>query len=78
MNGISKLSLILVAIVVIMLWLSSKEEINLPNPGWKMIRVKRSWVPEWLFSIMASPIDFITPKWLPFRYILTEKCDDND
>jgi len=38
---------------------------------YSLVRVKRDWVPEWLFAIMAVPIDFITPKWLPFRYIIT-------
>lgn len=37
-----------------------------------MVRIKRRWVPEWLFAVLAWPVDLISPKWLPFRWILTK------
>lgn len=41
--------------------------------SYQLVRIKRKWVPEWLFAALASPIDLIAPKWLPFRWILTAK-----
>ncbi len=38
---------------------------------YKLIAIKRKYIPEWLFFVMSVPIDFISPKWLPFRYLFT-------
>lgn len=49
----------------------------------RLVRIKRPWVPNWLFAILARPIDFIRLRWLPFRHLLTEEvarcrwCDNN-
>ena len=40
-----------------------------------MVRIKRRWVPEWLYAMMSHPIDMVSPSWLPFRYILTRSVE---
>lgn len=39
---------------------------------YELVAIKRKWVPEWLFAVMSWPIDMVSPKWLPFRYLLTK------
>lgn len=36
-----------------------------------MVARKRKWCPEWLFAVMSWPLDMVSPKWLPFRWMLT-------
>ena len=37
---------------------------------YKLIAVKRKWVPEWLYAIASWPIDFVVHQ--PFRWLLTK------
>ena len=39
---------------------------------YQMVARKRKWCPEWLFAIMSWPVDMVSPKWLPFRWMLTK------
>lgn len=45
------------------------------SENYQLVAIKRKWVPEWLFAVMSWPIDMVSPKWLPFRYILTKKVE---
>jgi hypothetical protein len=51
--------------------------------SYKLVAVKREWVPDWLFALFAyhdlypfPPLDLISIKWLPFRYIFTKPVDE--
>jgi hypothetical protein len=42
---------------------------------YNLVRIKRKWVPEWLFAICAWPIDLISSELSPLRYLLTKKVE---
>lgn len=50
-------------------------EFRFPKDGYYMTRVKRDWVPEWLYRIYAA----VCPPWLePIRWILHRELPHDD
>jgi hypothetical protein len=51
------------------------------NDGWTLVRVKRTWVPEWVWRFFCP--SWVTPEWRPaawepLKSILTRKVEDED
>lgn len=52
-----------------------------PDDGWTLVRVKRDWVPEWLWRAFCT--SWTTPEWRPaswepFKSILTAKVKSTE